>query len=848
MQIINSFEIEGERFYFYDITKILNNSIKLKRLPVVLKILLEENLRKAKDESEFQKIVDIFENRKKETIGFYPSRMIIENFSNLPMLIDLASFRDIMKEEGKSANIVNPKIMIDLVIDNSLEILNYKKNDGFNFDKKEEEEKYKFIKWAQNSFSNLRVVPPGSGICHQVNLEYLSTILHIENIDDKFFLYPETIVGTDSRMTMANSIGVLGWSISSVQLESVMLGSPFLMVLPQVVGINIKGELKEGITSFDLLITLTNLLKEKKLEGKLLEFYGEGLKYLTLEDRTAISNMAFEYKAKCSFFAIDNKTINYFDKTRDNEDFGKLVKTYLQKQNLFFSDEEFDYDEVIDFNLSILKPSIAIFKKTQESVDINSLKDFPIIKSINGFNDGDIVLSTITSCNSNSNPYLLIHSALVAKKALELGLKIDDSIKSFLIPGSLVVKEYLDKLGLLKYFDEIGLKIKDFECSSSYVHLEELEKEIKNEGLNLCSVTSGNRNFEGEINPFIKSNYMMSPSLVIIYSLIGTIKFDIFNDAIGEKEGFKIFLKDLWPSNHEVISYLGRLDYTLYKKIYKNIFKGDSSWQELNVEKSETYFWDKNSSYIQPSRIFNRLKNEVIDIKKAEILSILGDNITTEQISPSGQISLYSPASKYLESLGIKSFEYNTFNSRNGNIEIMNRALFDTSDIKNLMTSKEGAFSVDYEFGEILPIYEKAAKFKEQNRDLIIIAGEGFGIGESKYWAAKTVAAFGIKAVIAKSFGKKHREDLISFGVLPLEFIDDDTQSLKLKGSEKITIFSNDIKQNSVISATVQKGNIDIELDLKCRLETEKEIELYKNGGLLSDFFKVFDEVKKSDL
>ena len=690
MNIINSFEIEGEIFYYYDIQRVVESSSKLKKLPIVLKILLEANLRKAKNDEEFNSIIDIFLDRKEQTIGFYPSRIIMKDSTAIPTLVDLASMRDFAKNQNRDISKVNPQIMVDLVMDHSLDtnLMETGNQVELKGDFKQNQEIYEFIKWAQNSFTNFRVVPPGSGIFHQVNLEYLSTILHVKNIENMYLLYPEVVVGTDANTTMINSLGVLAWRVEGIEAESALLGLPIYINLPKVVGVKIEGLLKDGITSSDLLLNLVNSLKNEKLKGKLVEFYGDGLEHLTLEDRTTILNMAPEYGAVCSFFAIDERTIKYFNKTRDSSDYGRIVKEYLQKQGMFYLNEELEYDEVVIFDLSILEPTIYGPKRVDEIVNIKSLKNIPIINTSKSLMDADIVLAAITLCNTNSNPYLLIHAALVAKRAIEFNLNVDSSIKRYFALNSSIIKEYLEKLDLWKYFEILGFYIVDYD-SESYLknsnNIEaSIEQEIKQNSLNVCSVKSGDEGFQDRIDSLIKSNYLMSPSLVIIYSLIGTMKFDLFEDVIGEHEGKQIYLKDLWPSDSQVVSYLEKLDFTLYKKIYENIFRGNEFWQRLEIKSEDSYPWNQNSTYLQPTKIFEDKYSEEIRIEESGILAILGDNISTEEISPIGQIPLYSQAAKYLESKGVKSFEYGTFASRRGDANLMVRSVFDNPNLKNI--------------------------------------------------------------------------------------------------------------------------------------------------------------------
>jgi aconitate hydratase len=847
LDIVNSFMIENEIFYYYDLNKVIKNSRKLKRLPIVLKILLEANLRKAKNEIEFNKILNIFTNRMDSIIFLYPSRIIMQDFTGIPTIVDLASMRDIIKNKGGDVSKVNPQIMVDLVIDHSLDIHSASEQSSAQINMNKEfdlnKERYQFAKWAGKSFSKLRVIPPGSGICHQINLEYLSTILHLETKDDKNFIYPETIVGTDSHTTMINSLGILAWGVSGIDAQGIMLGVPVSLTFPKVVGIDIHGELKEGITSSDLVLTLTRKLKEYNIDGKIVEFHGKGLKYLTLEDRSTISNMAPEYGAVSSFFAIDDKTISYFNKTRGTGDYGSLLKEYLIKQHLFYDEEdELDFDEVIDLDLSLLEPTIAGPKRPQDSVDIKSLKNQTIRNKGSFLKDNDIVLAAITSCSTTSNPYLLIHAALIAKKAHELGLHVKDSVKTIFSPGSIVVKEYLERLDLLKYLEAIGFHIIGFGCATCFGHSGDLQEiielEIKSNNLNVCSVTSGNKNFEGKVHPLIKSNYLMSPSLVLIYALVGTTKFNLFDDVIGVIDDKDIRLKDLWPKNSKVGEYLQKLDYTLYKNIYKNIFTGNEFWQKLSVEDSLNYTWNTRSTYIQPNSFFQEQNLEKIEIKRAAILALFGDNVSTEQISPRGQISLYSPAAKYLEKKGVKSFEYNTFGSRRANSEVMLRGVFDNNSLQNKMVSKEGGYTIDYLTNEIISIYDKAQQFKEKNRSLVVFAGENFGCGVPRDWAVKGIKLLGIKAIIAKSFDSVYKSNLISMGVLPLEFIDDDIKSLKLKGDEELTIEEKEIKVDSKIKAMIYKNENIMEIELKVRLDNETEVLYYKSGGIFPYLLK----------
>ncbi|RXJ89070.1 aconitate hydratase [Arcobacter sp. CECT 8983] len=841
---INSFEIQGEIFYYYDIKAVMQENKELKKLPVVLKILLEANLRNASNENELYEIINIFKNKQRVNIKLYPSRVIMQDYTGVSVLVDLASMRDSFLELGKNVEDVNPKIIVDLVVDHSLDI--YTNEEEYNFDsdiEKEYElnkEKYQFIKWAQNSFDKLRVVPPGSGICHQVNLEYLSTILHLKREENKNFIYPETLIGTDSHAPMINSLGVLGWKVNEIQAKTSILGMPVSLTLPQVVGVNIHGKLKEGVTSSDLVLTLTSKLKECNIKGKLVEFHGNGLKHLTLEDRSTIANMAPEYEAVCSFFTIDDKTIDYFNKTRDNEDYGYLLKEYLQRQELFYSDEVLEFDEVINFDLEELEPAIAGPNKVHTHIKVEELKEQQINKSGSYLKDLDVVIASITSCTTTSNPYLILHAALVAKKAYEFGLHTKEYVKTSFSPGSLAIKEFLKKLDLLKYLEHLGFYITGYACELFGNLEDKYEFDIKDNKLDVCSLTSGSKNFQNRLHPLINYNYLSSPSLVVIYSIVGTTKFDLFEDVISTIDDKDIYLKDLWSSSKEVGDYMSELDYTLYKDIYKDIFKGNEFWQNLEVENTKNYKWNDNSTYIQASMFYTENKEEKLDIHGARLLALFDDNITTEQISPMGQIPLYSTASKYLEEKGIKSFEYNTFGSRKANAKLMIRGIFEHPKLKNRMVSKESAYTFDYENNEIVSIYEKSQKFKDLKKPLVVVAGHNFGMGKQKEWASKGMNLLGVKVIIAKSFDEKYRKDLIAYGILPLEFIDDDIDSLKLKGDENLSFISDKLIIEGKIKAYINRGYDEVQIDLKVRIDTKIELEYYKNGGIFPFLFNSF--------
>lgn len=823
MNIQTSFAIENEIFYYYDLEKVFSLYESLRELPISLKILLEENLRKAKDDEEIEEIIDIFLKRKNSQIKLYPSRMIMQGFTGISSLIDLATMRDKVKDE--ELNKINPQIMVDLILD---DILNEQKSDEENkID--QNKEKYEFLKWAENKFENIRIVPPDSGIFHQINLEYLSTIVHLEQIDGKNFLFPETLVGTNSQYTRLNSIGVIGLKVDGFDIQSSILGLPLSFNLPKVVGIKISGMLCDGVLSSDLLSAVESILKDYAIFGKIVEFYGEGLYELALEDKTIISNIVFKLGAVSSFFPIDDKTLLYYDNTKENDDFSKLIKMYLEKQSLFFDNKDLTYDETIEIDLSSLVPHFYDIGKSKEELTIDSLKNFPLINKAITVKDGDIVLSVINASIPTLNPYLFIHAGLVAKKAYELGFRVNKNIKKSLILNPLI-KEYLEKVNLLKYFEYMGFRLSGFDCEANYQLDNNIEEEIKINNLKVISVSFNNEN----ISPLIKANYSMSTSLVIVYTLAESIRCDIQKDCIGKINHKEIKLHEIWPNNELVIEYLNKLDSSLYKNIYKNIFRGSLTWQEIEVENSSRFQWNDNSTYVQASKSFDNMNMENQEITNAGILAIFTNTIMAKDISPFGKISLYSPSANYLEQNGVKSFDYNTFASREANAEVMIRSSFDSDGLKNRMVSKEGGYTKDFEKDEIVSIYELSSRFKEKSRPLVIFAGREYGCEDSRDWTSKCTALLGVKAIIATSFDKVHKTNLIKMGILPLEFIDDDIETLNLKGDESISI-----------SATFENINEKVELEIKSvdeikvitvlsRIDTNTELIYYNSGGILT--------------
>lgn len=830
MNIVNSLEIQNENFYYYDLNYVYYKHEELKKLPVVLKILLESNLRNSSSDEEFENIIKKFLKRDSSLIYLHPSRIIMKSYTGVPALIELAS----LKEDLNLLNNVNPKIMFDLLLDESLS-KHFEENKINTLDDENKNKQiYAFLKWASISFKNVRIIPPGSGICNQMNLEYLSTIIHLEKKDNKNFIFPETIVATDFKDGIINSLGVLAWGVKSLEAQTAILGNAVSLKFPKVLGLNIRGNLKEGITSNDIVISLVKALNQPENKGFIIEFYGEGLENLSLEDRATISNLAPSYGAKSSFFPIDEKTISYFKKTRDNEDFANIIKKYLQKQNMFFSNEKLSYDKTLVFDLSSLKAHIY---SPLNNIDINDLNKNIVVNESENLKDFDLVLAVITSCELTSNPYLLIHSALLAKNILKMGLVIDNKIKKYLIAPSTLTIKYLKQLDLLKYFEALGFEIKEYPSSKidkNFISLDEnIKNEIKRHNINVSSIISGNNILDEDLNSLIKTTYLMSPSLLLAYTLKADTKSNILEDSIQTINDKKVYLKDIWPSKDLIKESLQKLDNEIYKNIYRHIFEGNDFWKDIDIQLKENYEWDENSTYIQSSN-FSYKKIEKINILNAGILAVFKEDISCEEISPRGQINLYSQSARYLEEKGLKSYEYDTYDSRRGNSEIMLRGTFDYDKLKNHIVEKEGAFTKDFDNLEIISFYEKSILFKNQNRPLVIFAGNNYGKGKQIDWAVKGTKLLGVKAIIANSFDLEHKNSLIKFGILPLEFIDDEIDSFSLTGEETIDIYlDKEINVNDKIDIKITLRNKIIQTKLLSRLDNEEEISYYKNGGIL---------------
>ena len=869
MKNINSFkaeqiiEINNQKFNYFDLNKAANQfDIDLDKIPISIKVILEnllrnedgENVNKDMISKAFLSLKDINNINEKTEIAFFPTRVLMQDFTGVPAVADLAAMRNALKSRGIEPKKINPLSRVDLVIDHSVMVDNYKSNDALKENVKKEfdrnKERYEFLKWGQSSFDNFYLVPPGAGICHQVNLENIAKTVWLKEIKNKKYLFPDSVVGTDSHTTMVNSLSVLGWGVGGIEAEAAMLGQAISMNIPDVIGFNLKGSLKEGITATDLVLSITKLLRDKGVVGKFVEFYGSGLKSLSLADRATISNMAPEYGATCGFFPTDEETINYLKLTGKNNQHLNIVEEYSKKQTLWaHKNYEPIYSDKILFELDKIEPSLAGPKRPQDKILLKEVpKEFSKIDNKtkinkNKLNTGDIVIAAITSCTNTSNPNVMIAAGLFAKKAIDLGLNVKPWVKTSLAPGSKVVSDYLSKAGLTDYLDRLGFNTVGYGCTTCIGNSGPLDdwvsKEIKSNNLTVCSVLSGNRNFEGRVHQEVKANFLASPPLVVAYAIAGNININLTSESLGKsKNGKDIFLKDLWPTNTEISETLRDcLSPEMFKERYKEIYKGDDNWNSINSSQETTYDWNDTSTYIKHPPFFDEQNDfKIKDIKDARILALLGDSVTTDHISPAGSIKEDSPAGQYLTDRQINLKNFNSYGSRRGNHEIMMRGTFANIRIKNqILKNVEGGYTKSFLSNEQMSIYDAAKEYIKNGIDTIIIAGKEYGTGSSRDWAAKGTRLLGVKAVIAESFERIHRSNLIGMGVLPLEFTNNqNVNSLKITGEEIISISGLlEIKPGLILNCEIKSPENKF-VKLKCRIDTNKELEYYKAGGILN--------------
>ena len=863
----------GKNYSYFSLKEAEKNGLEgINRLPKSIKVLLE-NLLRYEDNVTVNKdqilaIKEWLNSKKSKTeIAYRPARVLLQDYTGIPAVADLAAMRDTVKEKNKDPNTINPLSSVDLVIDHSVQVDKFatknslKENVDIEFDRNFE--RYSFLKWGQQAFNNFRIVPPGTGICHQVNLEYLSKVVWNEKFEDKEYLFPDTLVGTDSHTTMVNGLSVLGWGVGGIEAEAGMLGQPISMLIPEVIGFEMKNKLPEGTTATDLVLTVVKMLRDKGVVGKFVEFYGEGLKNLTLADRATIANMAPEYGATCGFFPIDEETLKYLEFSGRSKENIQIVEKYAKEQNLWVS-EDVVFTDTLSLDMSTVVPTISGPKRPQDKVLLteaskNFIKVFeevckktdPTVAKVKDtdfeIKDGDILIAAITSCTNTSNPNVLIGAGLLAKNAIEKGLNVKPWVKTSLAPGSQVVTDYLDKAGLSKYLDELGFNLVGYGCTTCIGNSgplpDNITDAVKENNLYAVSVLSGNRNFEGRISPLVKANYLASPPLVVAYAIAGSMRMDLYKDPLGkDSKGQDVYLKDIWPSNKEIEDTLKQsLNPEMFVNRYSNVSEGPEQWQKIKVDKGSIYNWEENSTYVKKPPFFENLPDEpegFKEIKDARPLLILGDMVTTDHISPAGSIQKESPTGNYFMKHQILPKDYNSYGARRGNHEVMMRGTFANIRIKNEMApGTEGGFTKLYPEEKVMPIYDAVVEYKKRGTDLVVFGGKEYGTGSSRDWAAKGTKLLGIKAVIAESFERIHRSNLIGMGVLPLQFVENmNRQNLNLKGSELISVLGLEkgINPGDHLEVEIKYATGDIKkIKMLCRIDTKNELEYYKNGGIL---------------
>ena len=849
----------------------------ISRLPFSMKILLENLLRK--EDGGFVKKADIeavanWDPAKKSDneIAFAPSRVLMQDFTGVPAVVDLAAMREAMQNLGGDAKKINPQVPADLVIDHSIQVDMFGSAGAMKFNTDKEyvrnRERYAFLRWGQNSFQDFRVVPPETGICHQVNLEYLGQVVFQSKMDGKTFAYPDTLVGTDSHTTMINGLGIVGWGVGGIEAEAAMLGQPISMLIPEVVGFEFTGELAEGATATDLVLIVVQMLRARGVVGKFVEYFGPGLSSLSLADRATIANMAPEYGATIGFFPVDSETLKYLHHTGRSDELVSLVEAYTKEQGLFRTNETPDpvFSDILELDLSTVEPSIAGPKRPQDRIRLkdskkafeDALKTLKLADtkdsvqvSDNGhqveLNNGSVVIAAITSCTNTSNPSVMIGAGLLAKKAVERGLQTKPWVKTSLAPGSKVVTDYLNDAGLMRYLDELKFNLVGYGCTTCIGNSGPLPDYIVNgikEGnLVAASVLSGNRNFEGRINPHTRANYLASPPLVVAYALAGRMDIDLYNEPLGQdKNNRPVFLKDIWPSLKEIQEVVrNSVTKEMFEKEYAEVFTGDERWRALEIPEGDLYDWDPNSTYIRNPPFFENMPLEPAapkDVGNARVLVMVGDSVTTDHISPAGAIPEDSPAGKYLKNNGIERADFNSFGSRRGNHEVMMRGTFGNIRLRNFLApGKEGNWTQHLPDKKLTSIYEAAMQYIKEDIPLIILAGKEYGMGSSRDWAAKGTRLLGVEAVIAESFERIHRSNLIGMGVLPLQFkAGENRESIGLDGFEtyQITGIADNLSPGKELTVTAKSDDgAEKSFRVVTRIDTPEELNYYKHGGIL---------------
>lgn len=884
MSLLNSFgskvtlKFSGKDYTIYRLRSLQECGIaKVLKLPYSIRVLLENMLRNEDGKNITRTDIENLANwspKKKsdKEIAFTPARVLLQDFTGVPAVVDLAAMREAMVKMGGDPKKINPLQPVDLVIDHSVQTDFFGTPDAFrcNIEKEFERnrERYQFLKWGQKAFDNFRVVPPATGIIHQVNLEYLSPLVFSKKEGGKTFLYPDTLVGTDSHTTMINGLGVLGWGVGGIEAEAAMLGQPISMLIPEVVGFKFTGKLREGVLATDVVLTVTQMLRKKGVVGKIVEYYGPGLSELTLADRAVIANMSPEYGATAGYFPVDEETLDFLKLTGRDEAQIKLAEFYFKEQRLFREDpaEELSYSDVLELDLSTVEMSLAGPKRPQDRVLLSGVstsfkktfpellkgkkKDAPKVSiEVNGekgdLEHGSVVIASITSCTNTSDPSVMLAAGLLAEKAFLKGLTVKPWVKTSLAPGSQVVTDYLRASGLLYYLEKLRFHLTGYGCMTCIGNSgplpEPVSWAVKKNDLAVASILSGNRNFEGRVHSQVKANYLASPALVVAYAIAGKITINLEKEPLGkDKKGRLVYLKDIWPASAEIKAAMKSVNAEMYKNRYKNVFDGNEAWRALEAPAGDTFKWEKDSLYVKNPPYFQKMAAKpaaLKDIKDARVLALLGDSITTDHISPAGAIKLDSPAGKYLTDLGVEPKDFNSYGARRGNHEVMMRGTFANIRLKNLMLpGVEGGMTKYFpEKGKSseATIFEASMKYQERKTSLIILAGKEYGSGSSRDWAAKGPALLGVKAVIAESFERIHRSNLIGMGILPLQFLDgQNAASLKLKGDELYSIegIADQLSAGKILTCKISQGK---NFKVKCRIDTPVELEYYKNGGIL---------------
>jgi aconitate hydratase len=860
-----------------------NGLAGISTLPFSMKVLLENLIRhedgRTVKKEDIKAIADWAKKRRSDReIAFRPARVLMQDFTGVPAVVDLAAMRDAMRSLGGDPKKINPLVPVDLVIDHSVIVDHFGSPRAFKqnveLEYKRNLERYRFLKWGQQAFDNFRVVPPGTGICHQVNLEYLSRTIWSrkeKGADGKTaeVAYPDTLVGTDSHTTMVNGLSVLGWGVGGIEAEAAMLGQPISMLIPEVVGFRLTGKMKEGVTATDLVLTVTEMLRKQGVVGKFVEFYGAGVGALSLEDRATIGNMAPEYGATCGFFPIDEETLRYLSDTGRDKDRVALVAAYAKAQGLYHTKSLPDpvFTDTLSLDLSTVEPSLAGPKRPQDRVPLSGVKvgfteamdrefkkstelgrRFKVAGEKFDLGHGDVVIAAITSCTNTSNPNVMIGAGLLARNAVKKGLEVKPWVKTSLAPGSQVVGDYLAKSGLQKDLDTLGFNLVGFGCTTCIGNSgplpDAISKTVGASDLVAAAVLSGNRNFEGRVNPDVRANYLASPPLVVAYALAGSMLKDLSTEPLGTGKGGKpVYLKDIWPNSKEISAFVRRtVTKKLFQKKYSDVFKGDAHWRSIKVAKSDTYPWDSQSTYVQNPPYFvhmSRKPTPLTDVVNARVLGLFLDSITTDHISPAGSIKAASPAGKYLVDHGVEVLDFNQYGTRRGNHEVMMRGTFANIRIKNQMVAGvEGGVTVHHPSGERLSIYDAAMRYKREHVPLVVFAGKEYGTGSSRDWAAKGTMLLGVRAVIAQSFERIHRSNLVGMGVIPLTFENGTSwQTLGLKGDEVVTIrgIATGLKPRQKFTAEIKSADGSLkEVPLLCRIDTLDELDYFKNGGILN--------------